>query len=476
MKQLALKYRYRLQIYLFVLLALAALFFVLFLTRQSKGYSVSSLQSELKAAIGTVEEQLKMADNQSNLENIILPDKINFTLADTLGNVYYDSKQKEISVPDNILSFAEVVNASQAGEGSAMRTSIGEEDEENLYYAKKTDNGFIRTYVKFRTAKPAQLEKDNVYLFMISILLVALIGSFIYISGRLSKPVKTYSQLVSAIRDDESKLSNIEFGHDEFGNVGREIADTFQQLERAKKYKQQMSHNIAHELKTPLTGIKAYLETIMQSEDMPEDQIRKFVGKAYTQTLRLTDLVSEVSTLNKLDESSELKKGDESVYQIEEVNIKKLLQEIIGEIGYKLEKNNVKFSPRISSQLKINGSYTLIYSLFKNLIDNSIEHGGKDIEITLVAGIDQVSGEGGYKINFTYTDTGQGVPPEALERIFERFYRVEEGRTRKTGGSGLGLAIVKNAVAFHKGTIKASLRPGGGIIFKFSLSSLPKES
>ncbi|MBR4980375.1 MAG: hypothetical protein IKY05_02620, partial [Bacteroidales bacterium] len=240
--------------------------------------------------------------------------------------------------------------------------------------------------------------------------------------------------------------------------------------------KQQMSHNIAHELKTPLTGIKAYLETIMQSEDMPEDQIRKFVGKAYTQTLRLTDLVSEVSTLNKLDESSELKKGDESVYQIEEVNIKKLLQEIIGEIGYKLEKNNVKFSPRISSQLKINGSYTLIYSLFKNLIDNSIEHGGKDIEITLVAGIDQVSGEGGYKINFTYTDTGQGVPPEALERIFERFYRVEEGRTRKTGGSGLGLAIVKNAVAFHKGTIKASLRPGGGIIFKFSLSSLPKES
>ena len=111
MKQLALKYRYRLQIYLFVLLALAALFFVLFLTRQSKGYSVSSLQSELKAAIGTVEEQLKIADNQSNLENIVLPDKINFTLADTLGNVYYDSKQKEISVPDNILNFAEVVNA-----------------------------------------------------------------------------------------------------------------------------------------------------------------------------------------------------------------------------------------------------------------------------------------------------------------------------------------------------------------------------
>ena len=191
----------------------------------------------------------------------------------------------------------------------------------------------------------------------------------------------------------------------------------------------------------------------------------QFIQKAYSQTLRLSNLIAEVSTLNKLDEGGE-------TYKIEEVNISKCLQEVCEEIGYKLEANNIRFHPLISNELKLNGCYSLIYSLFKNLIDNSIEHGGNGIEISLSAGMEQISGEGGYKINFTYTDTGKGVPAEDLNRIFERFYRVEEGRTRKTGGSGLGLAIVKNSVLFHKGTICAECRPGGGIIFKFSLYSL----
>jgi signal transduction histidine kinase len=295
---------------------------------------------------------------------------------------------------------------------------------------------------------------------------------------RLSKPLSTYSELVGAIKDKDNgnRLSEIKFGNDELGDMGKEIAATFSQLEKAKKYKQQLSHNIAHELKTPLTGVRAYLETIINSEDMSPEQMRKFVGKAYSQAIRLADLVDEVSTLNKLDESSELGKSDEPLYKIEEVNIKSCLDDILEEIGYKLEKSNVTFNSRVSSRLKINGSYNLIYSLFKNLIDNSIEHGGEGIEINLVAGIEQVSGEGRYKINFTYTDTGKGFPAVALERIFERFYRVEEGLTLRTGGSGLGLSIVKNAVAFHKGTITASEREGGGIIFKFSLYSLDKEA
>ncbi|MEG2849481.1 MAG: ATP-binding protein, partial [Bacteroidales bacterium] len=105
-------------------------------------------------------------------------------------------------------------------------------------------------------------------------------------------------------------------------------------------------------------------------------------------------------------------------------------------------------------------------------IDNTIEHGGEGSEITISAGIMQKSGDEGYRLNFTYADTGKGVPQETLERLFERFYRVEKGRTRKTGGSGLGLAIVKNSVLFHKGTISVENRDGGGLIFKFNLLSL----
>ena len=473
MKKLELKYRYRLVIYLLILLTLLALFFVLYVSRQSRVYSISAMQNELRDAVELVKDSLDLGRSP---ESITLDGGIGFTLIDTLGEVLYDSRQKDISIPDNVLSSTEIANASVSGEGSALRSSLGEPDTEYLYYARRFGDRYIRSYSKFEISRPAQVEKDNTYFILIAVLLIALIATFIYVLRRLSKPLSTYSELVGAIKEDGSRLSKIKFSNDELGDVGREIASTFSQLEKAKKYKQQISHNIAHELKTPLTGVRAYLETIINSEDMTPEQMRKFVGKAYSQTIRLADLVDEVSTLNKLDESSELAKADESLYRIEEVNIKSCLDDILEEIGYKLEKNNITFNPRVSSRLKINGCYNLIYSLFKNLIDNSIEHGGSGIEISLVAGIEQVSGEGGYKINFTYTDTGKGVPAEALERIFERFYRVEEGRTRKTGGSGLGLAIVKNAVVFHKGTITASEREGGGIIFKFSLYSLDKVS
>ena len=473
MKKLELKYRYRLVIYLLILLTLLALFFVLYVSRQSRSYSISALQKELRDAVEFVDDSLGMGRKP---ENIILGGGIGFTIADTLGEVLYDSRQKDISVPDNILSVTEIANALSSGEGSALRTSVGEPDAEYLYYARRAGNCIIRSYSKFEINRPAQVEKDNTYFILISILLIALIATFVYVLRRLSKPLSTYSELVGAIKENGNKLGEIKFGNDELGNVGREIASTFSQLEEAKKYKQQLSHNIAHELKTPLTGVRAYLETIINSEDMDAGQMRKFVSKAYNQTIRLSDLVDAVSTINKLDESSELGKSDEGLYKIEEVNIKNCLDDILEEIGYKLEQNNITFTPRVSSRLKINGNYNLIYSLFKNLIDNSIEHGGPGIQISLVGGIEQPSGEGGYKINFTYTDTGKGVPAEALDRIFERFYRVEEGRTRRTGGSGLGLSIVKNAVSFHKGTITASERDGGGIVFKFSLYSLDKES
>ena len=472
MKPLKLKYRYRLLIYLLMLLALTALFFVLYLSRQSRSYSISALQGELKNAVSVVLDSLSEGKNP---EGIVLGHNIEFTVADTAGYVLYDSRQREISVPDNIFGFSEIVSARNSGEGSALRGSAAEPDTEYLFYAQKTDKSYIRAYSKFEVSRPAQIEKDNTYFIFIAALLIALIALFIFILNRLNRPLKTYSKLVTAIKEDGSKLSEIDFEDDELGDVGREIADTFSQLERAKKYKQQLSHNIAHELKTPVTGIRAYLETIMESEDMSAEQMRKFVSKAYSQTLRLTDLIGEVSTLNKLDETSEMAKGNEGFYKLEDVNIKKCLDAILDEIGYKLEAKNIKFDMRISSRLRIRGSYDLIYSLFKNLIDNSIEHGGKGIDIILDAGIDQIAGEGNYKINFTFTDTGKGVPDEALTRIFERFYRVDEGRTRKTGGSGLGLSIVKNAVAFHKGTITASHREGGGIVFKFSLYSLDSQ-
>ena len=112
----------------------------------------------------------------------------------------------------------------------------------------------------------------------------------------------------------------------------------------------------------------------------------------------------------------------------------------------------------------LTGNKTLVYTIIKNLVENSLKYAGNDITIHLecYSSIDKFC-------YLTYYDTGTGVPAEHLDQIFERFYRIEEGRTRDVGGSGLGLSIVKNAVKFHGGDIRVINRQWGGLQFFFSL-------
>ena len=243
------------------------------------------------------------------------------------------------------------------------------------------------------------------------------------------------------------------------------LADTLDELEDAKRYKQELSHNISHELKTPVTGIRGYLDTILSDKDIDKELMLKFVDKAYLQTLRLVSLINDVSIINKMDEGAKY-------YKTEKINIYKCLLDVREELGYKLKAHNIKFEQLISTELTITGCYQLIYSLFKNLVDNTIEHGGDNTTITINAGVVNKEECAPYGIRFTYSDTGKGVPDEALAKLFERFYRIESGRVRTMGGSGLGLAIVKNAVLFHKGKIEVMNREGGGLVFKFTLMSM----
>ena len=304
------------------------------------------------------------------------------------------------------------------------------------------------------------------YQVAIMLLIIALILTLFYISRRLTKPLKAFNEFFYVMTSNKKDFSKISFPDNEYGDIGRRIVDTYEQLEKAKKFKQEMTNNISHELKTPLTGIRAYLETIIDDDNMDAEQMRMFVEKAYKQSLRLTSLVHDVSVLNKLEEQSDY-------YKIEEVYISSCLKEIEEELAYKMKENNTTFSPKISSELSLGSNHDIIYSLFKNLIDNTLEHGGPNTDITIMAGIQQKSGDSNYRITFTYTDNGIGIPQASLDRIFDRFYKVDKGRSRKAGGSsGLGLAIVKNAVLFHKGDITVENRPEGGVIFKFDLMSL----
>ena len=226
---------------------------------------------------------------------------------------------------------------------------------------------------------------------------------------------------------------------------------------KRKILKQQITENIAHELKTPVSSIKGFLETILEG-NTDKNRTMDYIRRAYAQSARLSDLIHDISLLTKIEEAG-------SLYVIEKVNLDELIRDITGEVEPRLLDKEIRLDLKIPDNLTVNGNPGLLYSIFRNLIDNTIDHAGKGLTIRL----DNYRKDDEF-CYFSYSDNGTGVPEEDLPRLFERFYRVDKGRDRKKGGTGLGLAIVKNAIQFHKGDISVKNRAGGGLEFLFTLA------
>lgn len=234
------------------------------------------------------------------------------------------------------------------------------------------------------------------------------------------------------------------------------INDITQEEEQAR-LKRQLTQNIAHELKTPVSSIQGYLETIISNPNIPQENVRVFLERSYAQSNRLTFLLRDISVLTRMDEAAEL-------VEKEQVNLSKIVENILNEVALGLEEKHITVVNKLPSEVILTGSSSLLYSIFRNLTDNAIAYAGNDIQITI-----NCFREDEKFYYFSFSDTGVGVPEEHLNRLFERFYRVDKGRSRKLGGTGLGLAIVKNAVLFHGGTIFAKNMPKGGLEFVFTL-------
>ncbi len=224
------------------------------------------------------------------------------------------------------------------------------------------------------------------------------------------------------------------------------------------RLKRQLTQNIAHELKTPVSSIQGYLETIVCNEDLPKEKLRTFIERCYAQSNRLTRLLRDISVLTRMDEAN-------NMIDMEPVELHSLISGIINEVSLELENKNITVLNLLNKELPIRGNASLLYSIFRNLMDNAIAYGGTDISINI-----RCFREDELYYYFSFSDTGVGVAPEHLNRLFERFYRVDKGRSRKIGGTGLGLAIVKNAVIIHGGNISAKNNQGGGLEFIFTLA------
>ena len=227
--------------------------------------------------------------------------------------------------------------------------------------------------------------------------------------------------------------------------------------EKSRKLKQQMSNNITHELRTPVSSIRGYIETILNCPGLTEERRMYFLSRAHAQVVRLTDLIRDVALITKVEEAPE-------TMPLEEIDVHQVVEDIIEEMNSDEHQTQVKIDNLIPKDTHIKGNYSLVYSIFRNLFENSVRYAGEDTSICT-----ECYNQDDKFCYFRCYDTGHGVAEEHLSRLFERFYRVSEGRTRDGGGTGLGLSIVRNAVNFHQGNITVRNRKEGGLEFLFTL-------
>lgn len=232
----------------------------------------------------------------------------------------------------------------------------------------------------------------------------------------------------------------------------------FEEKEKLR-IKKQLTTNINNELKSPVTAIQVCLETLMGHQDMPAVQQEAFLRKAYDNSMRLRRMLSDVATISRIDENSESIK-------IEPIDVEEIIRSVVDDFRPQAKEAKINVNVDVPHRIMIMGNSFLVMSVFHNIMDNAIVYSkATDIEIKMIA--DDID-----SVTFQFSDNGVGVPPQHLKHLFERFYRVDKGLSRKNGGTGLGLSIVKNAVLFHGGTISAENNHYGGLRYTFSFRKM----
>lgn len=264
-----------------------------------------------------------------------------------------------------------------------------------------------------------------------------------YFETQINKQGKTFAVRVNIFDDRSFEI----------------VLNDITKKEVMRRMKQEMTGNITHELRTPVTGIRGCLETILEHQLEPEKK-QYFIERAYNQVLALSEIIQDMSLITKIEDAPQS-------FKLEAVSISELLENLRRDLEISLREKNIRMEWNMEN-IVVKGNRNLLYSIFRNLTDNVIRHAGTHVNVF----INKYNEDKDFYY-FSYSDTGPGIPGEQhLNRLFERFYRINEGRTRDTGGSGLGLSIVKNAISFHKGSIVAKNKPDGGLEFLFNLPKM----
>ena len=450
-------------------------FFMLQYTRE-KEYKADTLNAQLQV----YNRELLRAIERDSLQNFATvtkdfrADSMRVTIVDMNGSVLYDSNG-DLNY-SNHSSRHEISDAAETGVGYTI-SRLSETDSRYYFYsATRGKSLIVRSALAYNSSLYDNLKIDSVYIWLI--LAIAVVVSIIayFAARRIGRNIKNLRDFAEQAESGNALTYDTDsFPDDELGEISKNIINLYKNLkvtaqerdenlrnamfeEQEKvRIKHQLTNNINHEIKNPVHAIQACLETIINNKDrLDHNAIFELLQRAYDNVNRLCSLLHDISIITRISEAS-----DKIEKQI--VDVSRIIDDVKSSIAVYPPEKQMRINVNVPEGVAINGNESLVESIFSNLVNNSIAYsGGRDIFISL----DEETPE---YYRFTFADNGVGVSEEHINRLFERFYRVDEGRSRKVGGTGLGLAIVKNAVLFHQGTISVKNRHTGGLEFTFTL-------
>lgn len=342
---------------------------------------------------------------------------IRVTLIDTLGNVLSDTEKKDVAHMGNHLQREEIQEALKDGSGYAIKRLSETNGGKYFYSATRFDDRIVRSSVPYSAELTSSLEHDYTF--------------FYYTAGILAL-------IATALH------FRLRYEHSE---------------REKQRIKRQLTENAAHELKTPAATIEGYLETLVSNPSMPESKRTDFLERCHVQSRRMSQLLADMSTLTRLDEARIVRPQTP-------IDAVAILNQIKEETLAQFDQQNIRLKMEVPARLPMQGDASLLYSLFRNIFNNTLAYATDATYLRVQA---KVVGD---RYVFSFIDNGAGVPAQHLSHIFERFYRIDKGRSRRLGGTGLGLAIVKNIALQYGGSATASATPGGGLTITVEVSQV----
>ena len=339
------------------------------------------------------------------------------------GAVVYDNIISLDSL-DNHRNRPEIAEALRKGTGYHIGRQSTSDGREYFYSATRGERAIVRTAIPYSSTLNDLLEADWSFLvIMISITLAMSILAY-FTTRKLGEDI--------------------------------ERVNRYEAEQEKSRLKRQLTNNINHELKTPVASIQVCLETLLSGISLSNEKRQELIGRCYMHNERLRRLLNDVSLITRMEDGSAL-------IVKEPVVINDIIHEVAEELESMPDDERLTLHTDFSDRVVVEGNLSLIASIFRNLTENAIAYSeGKNIYISLLENNAEMC-------RIRFEDDGKGVQEKQLPRLFERFYRVDKGRSRQKGGTGLGLAIVKHAVQFHEGSITVMNRPNGGLRFDFSL-------